>query len=1542
MKQNVKVILLIMALFLNAFTIGCVKERADIIDPNLDPQEAKLIKPMGSLQTLGQSNSDLDSASDEMNLTDAQKATKSHYITVGNAGDEQKFTNADSINIENGSVAYVSRYTDENGKEVVEQKSIKVLNLVGVTKTNSPLLNEEKSKLKLQAKPLETYKIVYRATPTHIKVYRVVPSDEVTAHLSSTLIKHNGQDLSVIGGYPVKYYIKDYSKTAEGRNTNVKVYKELSAANYKSASFFKIKEKGFEIFKKVEEEKLDYFPADYFTEGEWYYGSTTVSTKPGLEANIGYVSGTRDSSFEKIATKIRFLQTKNGLRGVNVVTDPRLNLEDEKRDDVFTIPAKWKAYRAQPEGSKEHSLKEEEDDLTDELKREFGLLDLKKSILPGGTAISQISGMSARRNKVIDQHNLNRVLKSFGLSSNLVNMGSINALADKKNEEMNDIAQLISDEHIHSFDNYVQMQTNSSFSHDSHGCLGNSEITYADTRIDAMGESGVMRVPALPENYRLKNINVKENSFSFTILEISTGTVQKYAFERVKKTHDFEPQVLFDKDQTTFGFFDTKKFKFSDYQDRTKRDNEKNMLRTVLNRNKKIVKFKFSTLTPTIEELRKDPHSLNIDYREIGRRVVKYWNRVFELAETGMEFVLVDGDAEVGDLDIHIINIVDSISSTGLYGVGPTISDPETGEVISGTVNMYTRPIKEGAVSKLRNYIRFETGQVSEVGLPKELTKVSPSIYTEIIVKNRCPEVQDFIDNYASTDKEVFLTSTVENKVINSCLEKTLAKELSATLAHEMGHTPVQLRHNFMGEADAENGLETFAKMEQIYPRADFPELYDEYYPDARLLPQANSIMEYPSFIVDFPRLSMPGTYDIAAVAFAYGNKVLKKKKKGQAIGEFVDINHETSLDEQNPNNELGLEHFKYCNDLDDMARLFGPLCAKTVYGKNPIELMDAYFHEYRYLLLFNNRKLDRGFFNPQGSAGRRLSIIGKMGDVYLQWRKKLRTLHGDNNQYLDAIKPELLANESMMAAAEGNKELQSYIGVNDKFFSYMKAISEIPNYYCVMLDDNQKVEVVEFIQLQSDFSRTGNETVNGCLDPNLIDFVKKKDDSNMTIVSEIGYPLNDVKFSSSNDEKAQSADIGGVYLEKLIANIYLYGRIDSMPSAVSSPWLQAIRNAVLTSEKPITPALADEKRFFFPLKAMAEDNILKGLDLTDFINESLEANAEVDINSIEIPRFERYQAEWDLTSMKLRVLVSTLNVPGEGPREVSSHYKLGVTTDANYIGQLQSAGAITDYIPTTNNRFYAAFPESLFVQQAIKRSDNLDSPLVIVEPTNLVVSSNKESVLNYQALNKIRSVINSTIPIKDDSLTSIKYTAVKRLFMAIARGAVTDVQPNGQPVVDANGQLVPVRNLIDDVRKAPKLFKFIGMVNAIMTIEKEVNDAKTNGLASITSKVDGAEVNVAKYDEFFKQVLLDNDFILLASNIYAEDAFSVNRIELLKEVTEALMQGNPDYVAEWNRRMDEKIAGLDSSSEYDKVERSFLSTQILTLLRQLGPVPLR
>ena len=97
--------------------------------------------------------------------------------------------------------------------------------------------------------------------------------------------------------------------------------------------------------------------------------------------------------------------------------------------------------------------------------------------------------------------------------------------------------------------------------------------------------------------------------------------------------------------------------------------------------------------------------------RSVGELAIAAWNEAFE--DAGVNFKLrleKDKDIELGDLRYNAINIIESISGSGAYGFGPSIIDPQTGEIISATSNVWSTPMRNTIIHFLRVYVRNQLG----------------------------------------------------------------------------------------------------------------------------------------------------------------------------------------------------------------------------------------------------------------------------------------------------------------------------------------------------------------------------------------------------------------------------------------------------------------------------------------------------------------------------------------------------------------------------------------------------------------------------------------------------------------------------------------------------------------------------------------------------------------------------------------------------------------------------------------------------------------
>ena len=216
---------------------------------------------------------------------------------------------------------------------------------------------------------------------------------------------------------------------------------------------------------------------------------------------------------------------------------------------------------------------------------------------------------------------------------------------------------------------------------------------------------------------QLQELSFAEDRFSFVVERGETGLMVRYSFLRADNRPGYEPRRHFKDDrQNRFGFFVETKARIRGSEDiNQEEDLEKDYLAQRHNPTQDIF-FHFSNLTPDYAN-EDDPYDTNIDYREIGRKAVDYWNAAFERANAPNRIVLVEDqnggrakDAPFGDIAFNTINLIDSERGSNLLGVGPSLVDPYTGEIINTNANVYIAPFREIVASKVRAYIRSKLG----------------------------------------------------------------------------------------------------------------------------------------------------------------------------------------------------------------------------------------------------------------------------------------------------------------------------------------------------------------------------------------------------------------------------------------------------------------------------------------------------------------------------------------------------------------------------------------------------------------------------------------------------------------------------------------------------------------------------------------------------------------------------------------------------------------------------------------------------------------
>ncbi len=239
----------------------------------------------------------------------------------------------------------------------------------------------------------------------------------------------------------------------------------------------------------------------------------------------------------------------------------------------------------------------------------------------------------------------------------------------------------------------------------------------------------------------LKEVMFSEKSFSLTFEDNTNGKRLRYSFLKAEP-RGYQTRRHYKEDREVFGYFPTVRTRLRrPAEDFREEDFEKNILIQRHNPNKDVV-FYFSDLTPkdnggkcrtagddTLGEVLDSRGEIN--YREVGRRAVKYWDSAFKVAGApkGVKLIEVDKkgvcfDAPLGDLQYNSINMLNTIQATNLLGVGPSLVDPYSGEVINTTMNLHIAPFRSIVSGEIREYMSSRLGIFKDRSgrLPSEIT----------------------------------------------------------------------------------------------------------------------------------------------------------------------------------------------------------------------------------------------------------------------------------------------------------------------------------------------------------------------------------------------------------------------------------------------------------------------------------------------------------------------------------------------------------------------------------------------------------------------------------------------------------------------------------------------------------------------------------------------------------------------------------------------------------------------------------------------------
>lgn len=232
-------------------------------------------------------------------------------------------------------------------------------------------------------------------------------------------------------------------------------------------------------------------------------------------------------------------------------------------------------------------------------------------------------------------------------------------------------------------------------------------------------------------------------------------------------------------------------------------------------------------------------------YRPAVERGILAWNDVFERAvgRRPIEVKLATADMLPSDVRHNVIYWVGHLlPGSSAYAYGPSSADPLTGEIFDGDV------VIMGAawLRKLaKDYGKAKKARAETDGTPAAPASGEEPVAPETARPRPAVDLRlggELTLRLDGGEGDPLLPEGLKARIDGSIerypdLDAYVSAYLEGILCHEVGHT-LGLRHNFVGSADAEHAAGA----------------------------ASTSIMDY----YDFDRMTAPGAYDLAAIAFGY------------------------------------------------------------------------------------------------------------------------------------------------------------------------------------------------------------------------------------------------------------------------------------------------------------------------------------------------------------------------------------------------------------------------------------------------------------------------------------------------------------------------------------------------------------------------------------------------------------------------------------------------------------------------------------------------
>jgi hypothetical protein len=938
---------------------------------------------------------------------------------------------------------------------------------------------------------------------------------------------------------------------------------------------------------------------------------------------------------------------------------------------------------------------------------------------------------------------------------------------------------------------------------------------------------------------KLVGLELNDDYFSFVVHNQSTNQRVRWAFKRAT-TSNYMSKRHFEEDFKKFGFFTTEKAVVNNFEIRRQEDVERNIFISRFNPANKEIQFRFSKTTP--EWL-----------RPAAVEAVESWNKAFQVAGTGIQITIKsekENDVELGDIRYNIINLVESLTEGNLFGFGPSLTDPRTGEIISATSNVHITPIRSALVEEIRGYLRLKTGQLDSsyfegvgallnqilgtsvsmdaakdkaeirgfdlanvpglkayfmqdngelaqknldfarkyknYGREYNLSISSKNIHEDI--EKQCPEVVEYVSSLQK-NKETYNEN--ELTVLDSCSRKLVLGKMKGTLIHEMGHN-FGLRHNFAASTDKDNFF-VDGKCGQDGVRS-------------------SSVMEYTAFNED--RLVTPGCYDIAAIRYGYADTFETKS------GEIVSLKTDKTIAQNLQVQSKDMKAFKFCTD-DHVAVGLDPMCQRHDAGLTPVEVVTKLIAEYNSSVATLNYRYDNVHgVSPNGVAAYRLSrFMIPMKRFYDEWRTQLARYLGQDFKYIENMDAQTYQSkvEAMMNDAAFGPIAKAYKPAADLAYNFLMTVATLPDKYCVVKKQDGSIDLMNLEKARQKIYFSSQVSTASCED----EAIAAQAQSSMggSIVGETGHFLDSIRVDLSPEKLTKPFDVVGTRMDRMNAMLILTARVPTSYAIYANN---------------LRFSFTDEPQYRAGLIDQLASRALLGLN-PNLALQSFKGDKE-QLVKIEKP-FQKYSGESSLIRDQLLLLYDGLRVPGapsESERRIAP-FSGFVTNDPQVVQQAAAS------VPLSSGRYF------------VVTNPNATVSMMIIQELGRLDSLKHAAPLNDQIIQQIEKMLAQYLPVKDKA-QDIDLKTV----LGLAQGLEQKAKENplfGLIAQSLNELLKPISEILDtkiteagqDQAKAEQLLAV--KIQALFDEAKAENNVHLEGLmAQVKMASEGRKALAAEY----------------------------------------------------------------------------------------------